>query len=196
MKSENIFTLGVRRIPFNGKMRQARQQKDLKQKMLADMVGISIQKIQQIEGIRAYPTEEQAYQIADILEIDPDILFPKWMKKNTIKPKSNFNYYMDMERKAFESREVLELEAPTTEMDLVEFEDLKRVLNENLNTLNAREKKIIELRFGLKDGKTSTLDEVGKEFGVTRERIREIEAKALRKLRHPSRAKKLEAFLE
>ena len=65
-----------------------------------------------------------------------------------------------------------------------------------LNTLTDREKKVLKLRFGLDDGRTRTLEEVGKEFEVTRERIRQIEAKALRKLRHPSRSKKLRDFLE
>jgi RNA polymerase sigma factor (sigma-70 family) len=66
---------------------------------------------------------------------------------------------------------------------------------EVLNTLAPREKKVLELRFGIVDGRTRTLEEVGKEFNVTRERIRQIEAKALRKLRHPSRSKKLRDFL-
>jgi len=62
--------------------------------------------------------------------------------------------------------------------------------------LNEREARVLELRFGLEDGRSRTLEEVGKDFGVTRERIRQIEAKALRKLRHPNRSKKLRDFLE
>ena len=65
-----------------------------------------------------------------------------------------------------------------------------------LNTLTPREEKVLRLRFGLEDGRSRTLEEVGKEFNVTRERIRQIEAKALRKLRHPSRSKKLKDFLD
>ncbi len=65
-----------------------------------------------------------------------------------------------------------------------------------LSTLTPREKKVLELRFGLEDGRNRTLEEVGKEFNVTRERIRQIEAKALRKLRHPSRSKRLKDFLD
>ena len=65
-----------------------------------------------------------------------------------------------------------------------------------LETLNDRERRVVQLRFGLEDGRSRTLEEVGKEFGVTRERIRQIEAKALRKLRHPSRSRKLRDFLE
>ena len=73
---------------------------------------------------------------------------------------------------------------------------LKEQLGDVLNTLTPREAKVLRLRYGLDDGKARTLEEVGKEFNVTRERIRQIEAKALRKLRHPSRSKKLKDFLE
>ena len=75
------------------------------------------------------------------------------------------------------------------------FSLLREQLEEVLETLAQREKKVLELRFGIVDGRTRTLEEVGKEFNVTRERIRQIEAKALRKLRHPSRSKKLRDFL-
>ena len=73
---------------------------------------------------------------------------------------------------------------------------LKKQLNEVLSTLTPREEKVLRLRFGLDDGKTRTLEDVGKEFNVTRERIRQIEAKALRKLRHPSRSKRLKDYLD
>ena len=73
---------------------------------------------------------------------------------------------------------------------------LKEQLGDVLGTLTDREEKVLRLRFGLKDGRSRTLEEVGKEFDVTRERIRQIEAKALRKLRHPSRSKKLKDFLD
>ena len=75
------------------------------------------------------------------------------------------------------------------------FSLLREQLEEVLDTLAPREKKVLELRFGIVDGRSRTLEEVGKEFNVTRERIRQIEAKALRKLRHPSRSKKLKDFL-
>ncbi len=80
--------------------------------------------------------------------------------------------------------------------DAVAVALLKEQLVEVLNTLTPREAKVLRLRYGLDDGKARTLEEVGKEFNVTRERIRQIEAKALRKLRHPSRSKKLKDFLE
>ena len=80
--------------------------------------------------------------------------------------------------------------------DVASFTLLKEQLAEVLGTLTTREKQVLTLRFGLIDGKARTLEEVGKNFHVTRERIRQIEAKALRKLRHPSRSKKLKDFLE
>ena len=73
---------------------------------------------------------------------------------------------------------------------------LKEQLNEVLDTLTEREQKVLRLRFGMNDGRARTLEEVGKEFDVTRERIRQIEAKALRKLRHPSRSRKLKDYLD
>lgn len=80
--------------------------------------------------------------------------------------------------------------------DAASFTLLREQLGEVLETLTVREKRVLELRFGLEDGRSRTLEEVGQHFGVTRERIRQIEAKALRKLRHPSRSKKLKDFLE
>ena len=73
---------------------------------------------------------------------------------------------------------------------------LKEQLSEVLKTLTHREAKVLSLRFGLEDGHPRTLEEVGSEFGVTRERIRQIEAKALRKLRHPTRSKKLKDYVD
>lgn len=81
-------------------------------------------------------------------------------------------------------------------VDAAAYSMLKEQLMEVLDTLSDREKKVLMLRFGLEDGRPRTLEEVGKDFNVTRERIRQIEAKALRKLRHPSRSKKLKDYLE
>lgn len=80
--------------------------------------------------------------------------------------------------------------------DAAAYELLREQLEDVLDTLTEREENVLRLRFGLDDGRTRTLEEVGKVFGVTRERIRQIEAKALRKLRHPSRSKRLKDFLE
>ena len=80
--------------------------------------------------------------------------------------------------------------------DAAAFTMLKEQLEDVLSTLTDREQKVLRLRFGLDDGRARTLEEVGKEFNVTRERIRQIEAKALRKLRHPSRSRKLKDYLD
>ena len=90
----------------------------------------------------------------------------------------------------------IEDEKTTTPSDSVAFTMLKEQLLSVLDTLTPREEKVLRLRYGIDDGKPRTLEEVGKEFNVTRERIRQIEAKALRKLRHPSRSKRLKDFLE
>lgn len=90
----------------------------------------------------------------------------------------------------------IEDDAAQAPAEAATFTLLKEQLIEVLDTLTPREQKVLRLRFGLDDGRARTLEEVGKEFDVTRERIRQIEAKALRKLRHPSRSKKLKDFLE
>ena len=89
----------------------------------------------------------------------------------------------------------IEDESASEPSEVASFTLLKEQLVEVLSTLTPREEKVLKLRFGIEDGRTRTLEEVGREFNVTRERIRQIEAKALRKLRHPSRSKKLKDFL-
>lgn len=90
----------------------------------------------------------------------------------------------------------IEDENATSPSDVVAFAMLKKQLISVLDTLTPREEKVLRLRYGIDDGKPRTLEEVGKEFNVTRERIRQIEAKALRKLRNPTRCKKLKEYLE
>lgn len=89
----------------------------------------------------------------------------------------------------------IEDEKTTSPADSAAFSMLREELNSALDSLTDRERQVIVLRFGLEDGRARTLEEVGEEFNVTRERIRQIEAKALRKLRHPSRSKRLKDFL-
>ena len=85
---------------------------------------------------------------------------------------------------------------PQRRIEAASHQLLKEQVDDILHTLSKREAKVLQLRFGLEDGRQRTLEEVGREFGVTRERIRQIEAKALRKLREPRRSKKLRDFLE
>ncbi|MQG76836.1 MAG: RNA polymerase sigma factor RpoD [SAR202 cluster bacterium] len=90
----------------------------------------------------------------------------------------------------------IEDRAALAPIDAASYQLLKEQVEDVLNTLSDRERRVLELRFGLIDGRSRTLEEVGRDFGVTRERIRQIEAKALRKLRHPTRSRKLRDFLE
>ena len=90
----------------------------------------------------------------------------------------------------------IEDQATMPPADAASRELLKVQLNAVLGELSDRERRVLMLRFGIEDGRARTLEEVGKEFNVTRERIRQIEAKALRKLRHPSRSRKLKDYLE
>ena len=90
----------------------------------------------------------------------------------------------------------IEDRSATPPADAASFQLLKEQIQEVLDTLSDRESRVLQLRFGLEDGRSRTLEEVGREFGVTRERIRQIEAKALRKLRHPTHSRKLRDYLE
>jgi RNA polymerase primary sigma factor len=90
----------------------------------------------------------------------------------------------------------IEDKAAGNPMDMTSFNLLKDRLGDVLCSLNERERQVLELRFGIGDGNARTLEEVGQQFRVTRERIRQIEAKALRKMRHPTRLKQLDGFLE
>jgi RNA polymerase primary sigma factor len=90
----------------------------------------------------------------------------------------------------------IEDKAAENPSEMTAYSMLKDRLQDVLDTLTDRERQVLDFRFGLTDGYSRTLEEVGKKFAVTRERIRQIEAKALRKLRHPTRIRKLEGFLE
>ena len=94
------------------------------------------------------------------------------------------------------AQQPISLQARVGDSDDTSFVLLKDKLNDVLTSLNERERRVLELRFGLGDGFPKTLEEVGRQFRVTRERIRQIEAKALRKMRHPTRIRQLHGFLE
>ncbi len=90
--------------------------------------------------------------------------------------------------------DLIEDQSTPAPLDAASFQLLKEQINDVLHTLTDRESRVLQLRFGLDDGRNRTLEEVGREFGVTRERIRQIEAKALRKLRHPTRSRRLKDY--
>lgn len=131
-------------------------------------------------------------EIAKVMEIEPEKA--EEIVKISMKPTSLETPVG--EEKDSRLKDFVPDEALTQPSDVATRELLKQQLNEVLSTLSPREQKVLELRFGLKDGKMRTLETVGRAFGVTRERIRQIEAKALRKLRRPGRAKKLKDYAE
>ncbi len=134
------------------------------------------------------PTPEE---IAKIMEIEPEKAYEIIkISQETTSLETPVGKEEDTRLKEF-----IEDETTLSPFEAASRELLKDHIEDVLDTLNPRERKVLELRFGLRDGRTRTLEEVGKEFGVTRERIRQIEAKALRKLRHPSRSKRLRDYL-
>lgn len=145
-------------------------QRELEQKLERTPTPEEIAKIMEIEV-------EKAYEIVKISQETTSLETPVGKEEDT------------------RLKEFIEDETTLSPFEAASRELLKDHIEDVLGTLNPRERKVLELRFGLRDGRTRTLEEVGKEFGVTRERIRQIEAKALRKLRHPSRSKRLRDYL-
>lgn len=138
-----------------------------------------------------YEREPTAKEIADVMEIEPTKV--EEVLKISREP-SSLQAKVGSEGDTLLSEFIEDSEAEAPE-DAASYELLRGHIEEVLDTLSEREQRVLELRFGLKDNKPRTLEEVGKVFGVTRERIRQIEAKALRKLRHPSRSRKLKDYL-
>lgn len=189
--------------PINNTLRTRRKELGLKQEDLAAKVGTSVANVGKFESLRGVPPPGLAQKIAEELSVDKEKLFPSYLKlfvRPRLKPEKLWaihNTPMSMvETEALETagQRFLEQVPESVVMDPVcegEKSCLREDVEEVLRTLTLRERKVIRLLFGIEDGKPRTLEEVGKEFGVTRERIREISAKALRKLRHPARAKHL-----
>jgi len=139
-----------------------------------------------------YEREATAKEIGKVMGIEPEKV--EEILKISQEP-SSLQAKIGKEGDSELSEFIEDVDTETPE-DMASYELLKGHIIEVLDTLSEREQKVLELRFGLKDHKPRTLEEVGKVFGVTRERIRQIEAKALRKLRHPSRSRKLRDYLE
>lgn len=144
---------------------------------------------QLVQDLGREPTPEE---IAELMDIDVDkVKDIMQISQKPISLETPIGEEEDSQLGDFVEDEHME-----TPVESTTFAMLKEELLGVLETLTPREQEVLILRFGINDGKTRTLEEVGKKFGVTRERIRQIEAKALRKLRHPSRSKKLKDFLE
>lgn len=198
----DTFEIGVHKRLYNYTMRSLRLQKGLTQKQLGAKTGVNGWTIGRIESFAVYPTKEQANKIARELGMSADILFPEWLKEynRELAPSILTDAHISLEALP-SSREIAALPAPFETGDFpalddaVIVEELSQAVKEVLGTLNESERRVIQLRFGLEDGRSRTLEKVGQEFGVSRARIGQIEAKALRKLRHPSRSRKLRDFL-
>jgi RNA polymerase sigma factor (sigma-70 family) len=197
---ENLSLVRLRLITHNARLVDARKEIGMTGEDMAAAADLSRGRLGDIENLRAVPTDEEMVKIACVLVKPIDYLFPEEL--------------MSAIKLGVFSRRKVELAAPeiislteaqrlrlTYDGETALIEEVSRtMLSENieevLNTLSPREQRVLELRFGLKDGRSRTLKEVGREFNVTRDRIRQIEAKALRKLRHPSRSRRLMDYLD
>ena len=198
---------------FSVRFKALRAEQKLSQQELANILKISKSSVNMYERGEREPSLETLESIADFFHVDLDDLMgreplPEEIAKELDMPVDRVREILKI------SQEPVSLETPIGEEedshlgDFIQDDNvpvpaeaaaqtlLKEQLDEVLDTLTEREQKVLRLRFGMNDGRARTLEEVGKEFDVTRERIRQIEAKALRKLRHPSRSRKLRDYLD
>lgn len=138
---------------------------------------------------------------ARIEKISEELSIPKEAVRECLILRKNYLSYASLnapisDEEGTELGEMIPEEDILPVEDIVADKEMRRALEAVMSTLTQREQKVLRLRFGLDDGRARTLEEVGKQFDVTRERIRQIEAKALRKLRHPSRTKKIKDYLD
>jgi len=196
----------LRIIPYNARLIDTRKAKGWTQKDLSLLTGISMSYIGHVETLRVLPSQQTMDEICSALDLSQDYLFPSSLME-ALRDGVFDQRVAELEEKQIirlsEARRAGLLPQGITENDALEA--VERALdNEILNgditavleTLKPREQKVLELRFGLKDGLCRTADEVGEEFGIGKTRIYQIEAKALRKLRHPSRSRHLKDYLE
>ena len=199
-EDESVNLVRLRLITHNARLIDARKDRAMTAEAMAQTAQISRDRLRRIENLKVIPTEEELCKIACILEKPIDYLFPEAL--------------LDAVKAGVFSRREVELAVPevislteaqrlrltydgeATLIEQVSRTMLAEQITEVLETLTPKERKVIRLRFGLEDGCSRNLEEVGKEFGGTRARIRQIEGKALRKLRHPCHSRKLMAYLE
>jgi len=184
----------------NTRLVDARKAKGVTQPEMSKAIGMSPQKLSHIENLKFVPSEEDMTKVAAYLGASIDYLFPQVLmraiEEGVFSRRDAQLAEPEIISLAEAARLQLTYDGETEIIDEIDRHLLSQRINEVLATLDPRERKVLELRFGLKDGQSRILEEVGEEFGLTRERIRQIESKALRKLRHPSRARLLKAFLD
>jgi len=191
----------LRLITYNARLVDARKAKGWRQSDMAQLTGLSTSLVGHIETLRAVPSENAMDEISDALDLPREHLFPETLL-DAIREGLFGHRVAELEEahiiRLTEARRARLLPIGMTEDEALEAVNrslLKKKLPEILAELAPREQRVLELRFVLNDGRSRTLQEVGKEFHVTGDRIRQIEAKALRKLRHPVRARQLQDFL-
>lgn len=195
---ETVNLVRLRLITHSARLVDARKERGMTQPDIALAIGIHLYRISGIETLKVIPTAEEMVKFARVLEKPIDYLFP-------VELLSAVEAGVFLRRKAeltapqvISLTEAYQLQlAYDGEDEMVKSVDRKLLaerVSEVLETLKPRERWVLQLRFGLKDGRSRTLEEVGREFNVTRERIRQIEGKALRLLRHPARSRKLKDF--
>lgn len=190
-ESIESFRVGVIHRFFNSELRQRRQALGLTQKQLADKVGVTSRTITELETFKSYPKPEIADAIARFLGVSPSRLFPAWLKECIGLPTT-----------VVSEHEITEADLPASAIrylpspeDIIDTALKRRVVLDTVATLNPRAARIIRDRFGFDGGGPRTLTEVAELHGTTRERVRQIEAKALVQLRHPTRSKHLRGLL-
>jgi len=203
MITDNLVRLQL--IPRNARLVDARKEKGWTQKQLGDLVGLHPSHISAIEVLRLIPNEFIMGEVATALEKSTEYLFP-----DSLMTALQEGVFRERITDLAEANVILLTEAVQARLlpqvatheevfedaeDRIDIGIIREQIEKILPTLVPREEKVIRMRFGLDDDCPLTLEEVGREFGVNRERIRQIEAKALRKLRHPSRSKKLKSCL-
>ncbi len=189
--------INMRLLVWNGRLRVCRNNYGLLQREVAMAVGMTVQRFELVERLKVLPTDEEAEELASFFNKSVNWLFPPILKEVIDTGK------LSQRAKSLGEAELISLSVAARQgllssgsvIDESDKNDLQKETIGALNKLSSRERQILEMRFGLTGDKSKTLDDVATIIGVTRERIRQIEAKALRKLRHPSRSKHLKSFL-
>lgn len=196
----------LRLITYNARLLDARREKGLTQKHLSQLTGVSASHIGFIETLRVMPKQQVMDEICSALQLSQDYLFPPVLIE-AIREGLFDTRVAELEEKQIirltEGRRAGLLPQRITQDEVLETIEkdidntiLRKKLLAVLNDIPPRGRRVLELRYGLIDGISRTLEEVAEEFNVTKERIRQMEAKALRQIRHPRLTRKLKDYLE
>ncbi len=193
----------LRLISHNARLVDARKALGLTQAGLSQMLDINVDKLCAFETVRAIPNAHEAEEISTFFGVSIDYLFPEVIINavkldvfNRKKCVAELTPSRVEELNFHNASRLLSSDAIETAERNVNREQLKKQLEESLSELTPQERQVIELRFGLRTGKTMTLAEIGEIYGVIGERIRQIEGKALRKLRYTKRGRTLKLYCE